>query len=324
MIDPERILGSLRDYRLRNERFDQLVGAVLANRFARRATRAAVAAATVLSGQREQQLQELKSNLAEERQKVRQMRERIQRLTLQTQNSSQQVQNAQISQQREHVAPVGQLNFGNLRQVTPISSKFGFDRGRPIDRYYVENFLARQANDIRGRVLEIKNDSYTQRYGGDRVTISDVLDVDEDNLQATIIADLTRADHVPSNAFDCIIFTQTLQLIYDMRSAIQTLYRVLKPGGVLLATVPGISQISYEDCSDWWCWAFTQLSVRRLLTESFPEENIGVEAHGNVLAAIAFLHGLAAKELHREELDYRDPDYEVLITLRAVKPEATP
>ncbi len=88
-------------------------------------------------------------------------------------------------------------------------------------------------------MLEIHDDSYTKRYGGGRVHSSDVLDVAEDNPQATIVADLTRADHVPSEAFDCIIFTQTLQFIYDMRSAVQTLERILKPGGTLLATLPG-------------------------------------------------------------------------------------
>ena len=302
MMSPERVLEHLRNYRLQNEHFDRLVGAVLANKVTGRAARTAATAALVLSGQHEQQLQELRSSLEKERQKVRQL-------------------TPQVAPQRVHRPPVGQVSFGNLRQLEPISKNFGYDRGRPIDRYYIENFLDRHANDVRGRVLEIKDYYYTRRCGGDRVNTSDVLDVDEDNPLATIVADLTRADHVPSNAFDCILFNQTLQLIYDMRSAIQTLHRILKPGGVLLATFPGITQINYEDNSDYWCWSFTQLSVRRLFAESFPEENIRVDAHGNVLAAIAFLHGLAANELRRKELDYRDPDYEVVITLRAVKPE---
>jgi SAM-dependent methyltransferase len=176
-------------------------------------------------------------------------------------------------------------------------------------------------------VLEIRENVYTQRYGGERVEVSDVLDIAEDNRRATIHADLTRADQVPSNAFDCIILTQTLHLIYDLHSAIQTLYRILKPGGVLLATFPGISKTSCRECGkhgEYYCWMLTQLSTRQLFEEAFPAANVGVEAHGNVLAAISFLHGLAVEELRHEELDYHDPDYEVLITLRAVKPEATP
>ena len=219
--------------------------------------------------------------------------------------------------------PVGRVNLGSLRRVTPISREFGFDRGLPIDRYYIEGFIERQAEDIRGRVLEIGDDSYTRRYGGSRVEISDVLHVAEGNPRATIIADLTRADHVPSGAFDCVVFIQTLHLIYDVRSAIRTLHRVLKPGGVLLATFPGISQT--EKGYRWgdWHWAFTTQSARRLFEEAFPAGNLRIEAHGNVLAAISFLHGLAVEDVRPEELDYRDPNYEVLITLRAVKTEAT-
>ena len=215
--------------------------------------------------------------------------------------------------------PVGKVRFGDLRRLRPISRNFGMSRGQPIDRYYIENFLTRHAVDIRGRVLEIHDDSYTRRYGGSGVDSSDVLDVAEDNPQATIVADLTRADHVPSETFDCIIFTQTLQFIYDMRSAVQTLERILKPGGTLLATIPGISQISCRKCADNYCWAFTKLSARQMFEETFPAENVKVEAYGNVLTAVSFLHGLAAEELRQKELDHHDPDYEVLITLRAVK-----
>ena len=218
---------------------------------------------------------------------------------------------------------VSQTSFDRVRQTTPISRDFGLDRGQPIDRYYIENFLAHQAESIKGRVMEIADNSYTRKYGAGRVTTSDVLDISENNAQATVVADLTHAEHVPSNTFDCIICTQTLQLIYDVRSAIRTLYRILKPGGVLLVTVPGISHIGPDEDSEHWCWAFTTTSARQLFEESFPAPNVEVEANGNVLAAISFLHGLAVEELRQEELDYRDPYYQVLITIRAVKPETT-
>jgi hypothetical protein len=35
---------------------------------------------------------------------------------------------------------------------------------------------------------------------------------------------------------------------------------------------------------------------------------------------MAFLQGLACDELKRRELAYHDPDYELIITVRAVKP----
>ena len=272
----------------------------------------------------ERRVEKLRSRLAKERRIVVGLRKRNQRLTLQTQNQTQEAQNAHSSKQRQRrPPPVGQVRFGNLRRVEPISRQFGFDRGQPIDRYYIENFLARHADDIGGRVLEIGDDTYTRQWGGDRVEHADVLHVTEGNPQATFVADLTRADHIPSDAFDCIIFTQTLHLIYDVRSAIRTLYRILKPGGTLLATFPGISQISQDQWGEHWYWAFTTQSARRLFEETFLAPNVEVEAHGNVLAAISFLHGLAVEELRQEELDHHRPSYEVLITLRAVKPEAT-
>jgi SAM-dependent methyltransferase len=219
--------------------------------------------------------------------------------------------------------PAGQIDFGSLRRLTPISREFGYDRGLPIDRYYIENFLARHTNDIRGRVLEIGDDTYTRRFGSDRVTIRDVLHVTESSPVATFVGDLTNAGHIPSGAFDCFIMTQTLHLIYDFRSAMKTIYRILKPGGVILATVPGISQISSDEWADYWCWAFTTLSSRRLFEEFFPAENVRVKAYGNVLAAIAFLQGLSTEELETEELNCQDSCYELLITIKATKPEST-
>ena len=217
--------------------------------------------------------------------------------------------------------PVGLVRFGSLRRLKPISRAWGSDRGLPVDRHYIEQFLAAHAGDIQGRVLEIKDALYSTRYGGDRVSVSDILHPEQGNPAATLVADLTQGENLPSDAFDCIILTQTLHLIYDVRSALNTLYRILKPGGILLTTVSGISKISREDMDRWGhSWSFTSKSARLLFEEYFPATNVQVEAHGNVLAAIAFLHGLASEELRRKELDYRDRDYEVLIAVRAVKP----
>jgi glycosyltransferase involved in cell wall biosynthesis/SAM-dependent methyltransferase len=209
--------------------------------------------------------------------------------------------------------------FGALRRLTPISPHWGFDRGQPVDRHYIEQFLARRATDIHGRVLEVGDDTYTRRFGGTHVTVSDVLHLVDGNPRATITGDLARADHIASETFNCVILTQTLQLIFDTRAALQTVHRVLKPGGVVLATFPGISRVSRKEWPDSWFWHFTAASARRLFEEAFLPGNVMVEAHGNVLAAVAFLHGLSAQELREDELAYRDADYELVITVRAVR-----
>jgi SAM-dependent methyltransferase len=218
---------------------------------------------------------------------------------------------------------MGALDLGDLRRVTPISKKFGLDRGLPIDRYYIERFLQEHRRDIQGRVLEIGDPRYTLKFGGQRVTALEVLDLSLWKPGVTIVGDLTKADHIPSDTFDCIIMTQTLQLIYDVRAALHTSYRILKPGGVLLATFPGISRVAHafrylETWEDYW--RLTSKASQRLFIELFPPENVTVAALGNVLAAAAFLHGLASEELQPAELEHQDPDYEVLVTVRTVKP----
>lgn len=216
------------------------------------------------------------------------------------------------------------IDWGQLRRVRPICHEFGLNRGLPIDRYYVENFLARWAADIRGRVLEIGDDSYTRRFGQGRVTQADVLHVSEGNPGATFVGDLTDAPHLPTDAFDCFILTQTLHLIEDVRAALRTVYRILKPGGTLLATFPGISQISCDQWAETWRWSFTAASAWRLFAEVFPPSQTVIEAHGNVLATTAYLQGLAVAEFLPAELDFHDPRYEMLITVRVVKPGTGP
>jgi SAM-dependent methyltransferase len=217
--------------------------------------------------------------------------------------------------------PVGWIRFGQLRRLKPFTTDYGNSRGLEIDRYYIERFLSAYSSDIQGHVLEIKHNAYTIKYGGDKVTKSDVLHKVEGNPDATIVADLSSAAHIPADTFDSIIFTQTLQFIYDIKSTIATLYRILKPGGVILATCSGMAQISREDYEMWGeYWRFTSLSARYLFEECFPKENIQVCSYGNVLSSISFLEGLAAEDLRKSELDTYDPDYELIIAIRAVKP----
>lgn len=216
--------------------------------------------------------------------------------------------------------------FGCLHRLKPFRPLFGSGYGQCIDRYYIEKFLIAHEADIYGRVLEVAENSYTRRFGGTKVIRSDVLHITSDNPQATIVADLTHADNtIPSQAFDCIILTQTLEVIYEVRAALRTLYRALKPGGVLLATFPGIRHISRPDMESWGeYWRFTTLSASKLFNEVFGKDHVTVQAYGNVLTAVAFLHGLVSQELDEEELRYCDPDYEVLIGARAAKPNNKP
>jgi SAM-dependent methyltransferase len=217
--------------------------------------------------------------------------------------------------------PIGAVDFGDLRRVTPISRNYGLDRGLPIDRYYIEKFLEQYRRDIQGRALEIDDPRYIRKFGGEQVLAYDVLHVSLGKPEVTIIADLTDAPQIPADHYDCIILTQTLQLIYKFDAAIRTIYRILKPGGVLLATLPGCGQALHPNILEKWedYWRFTGQSAQRIFAEVFAPEQIIVQTYGNVMAVTASLYGLAVGELGPEALDYHDPDYQVSIGVKATK-----
>lgn len=217
------------------------------------------------------------------------------------------------------VPPLGKIRMGDMRRTIPLSREFGYDRGGPVDRYYIENFLLDNAIHIKGNVLEVGDNAYTHAYGKEKVIKSDVLHIDASNPGATIVGDLSHADHVASEQFDCIVLTQTLHLIYDFKAAIYHCHRLLKHGGVLLMTVPGISQIDYGEWGNTWYWSFTGKAIQKLLSEYFNPADTLVQTYGNVLAASAFLYGMGQHEITDKEKNENDPHYQVIITAKAIK-----
>lgn len=227
-----------------------------------------------------------------------------------------------------------QLRWGLADRRAPVSACWGFDRGVPVDRHYIESFLARfaaqgdyAAGDLQGRVLEVGDRRYVDRFAklAERpepgfVHRVDVLHANAAPAGATIVGDLADAHTLPEATFDCIVATQVLCVIWEVQAALENLNRALKPGGVLLLTVPGITSALTPDRDHWgdW-WRFTSSSLRRLLEDAFPGGRVHVEAYGNLQSATFFLHGLVAGDLSAQELDLRDPDYEVTIAARVVK-----
>jgi SAM-dependent methyltransferase len=208
--------------------------------------------------------------------------------------------------------------MGTLRRTDPISDYWGLDRGTPVDRFFIEHFLRTYKADIHGRVLEVRDSRYTEQFG-QNLFDKEVLDIDGGNPQATIVADLSRADQVASDSFDCFVLTQTLQYVYDLLPALTHAHRILRPGGVLLATVPGISRITPGIGLNDEYWRFTAASCRALVAAAFAGGTVTVQSYGNVLTAISFLAGISGEELSAQELEAHDPYYPVIIAVRAVK-----
>jgi hypothetical protein len=203
----------------------------------------------------------------------------------------------------------------------PISQNFGFDRGRPLDRCFIEQFLQSRANFIHGHVLEVKDATYTRMFGGDRVEATTVIDIDRNNKQATLICDLSKPNSLPREQFDCIVVTQTLQYVLNLRNAFTSLADSLKPGGYMLATFPGITRVDPREL-DTWLWSFTEPVIRQLAAEVIPDPEVAV--FGNLPTATAFLHGYAVEDLNPDLLKARCRDYPIVITLFARKPLANP
>ena len=212
----------------------------------------------------------------------------------------------------------GLIRWGDLRSTLPFDRDWGYGRGTPIDRVYIETFLEAHASDVRGRCLEVLNSKYTERHGLDSVSAADVLDIDPVNLRATVIADLGEENSLPEERYDCFILTQTIHLVPDMKTAIANAHRALAPGGVLLLTVPGVGRHESRQGFAHDRWRVTSPGLEWLL-EGPGWTNRTLTTFGNVLTATAVLLGLAVEELQPHEVAANDPDYPVIVACRAVK-----
>lgn len=216
------------------------------------------------------------------------------------------------------------VEFNNLSRTQPVSSLFGTERGKPVDRYYIEKFLSAHSNDIQGRILEVAEDTYSRKYAHKKskdTQVFETLHFQGTVKPSTLVGDLTRPDSLPESRYDCFICTQTYNFIYDVKQAIAGTYHLLKYGGIVLATVAGISQVSRYDMDRWGdYWRFTDKSVLKLFEDVFGEGNVEIVTYGNVLACMAFLQGLAVEDLPNQALlDEVDQDYQVIIGIKAKK-----
>jgi SAM-dependent methyltransferase len=200
--------------------------------------------------------------------------------------------------------------------VKPYSRAFGCERGTAVDRIYIEHFLEKHKTDIKGIVMEIASSSYIERFGGDRVAKKHVLHVKGWGKDA-IRGNLETGEGLTENMLDCLICTQTLQYIYNLKDTAKNIYNILKPGGVALITVPGIKALSEYDNKNWGeKWSFTSKSLAETFEPVFGSDNVEINSYGNVKIAVAYLYGLCAQDLDSSDFDYNDEMYPFLLTVR--------
>jgi SAM-dependent methyltransferase len=191
----------------------------------------------------------------------------------------------------------------------PVSDCYGYDRGTPIDRHYIDQFLTHHAGHIRGHVLEVKDDTYARRFGGDRVEVT-IVDNDHANPHATLHADIADPRALPGATFDCILLTQTLQLIARPAAALRNLEQALRRGGALLLTAPTVGRISPSAAAGDH-WRVTPVGLAHLFAETWSGPTT-ITSYGNLRACLGALIGEAAEELAITELDELDPRYPLI------------
>jgi hypothetical protein len=208
------------------------------------------------------------------------------------------------------------FSWGSLRRTSPLNSHYGYGRGTPIDRWYIDRFMHEQSDAFRGRILEMQNPEWSNRYADLGTSSLDILDIDPTNTAATIVADLDESGSLPADRFDCIVVPQTLQYVRQPAVVLRTLGDAAARGCSILITVPTISKLDPTCGPDGDRWRFTPAGVKSLLAVAYPDAEHTISWYGNVLTATAFLQGVSAEELTAEELSYVDDDFPLLVCAR--------
>jgi SAM-dependent methyltransferase len=209
-----------------------------------------------------------------------------------------------------------------------LSRLYGIDRsprpGQPVDRVFIERFVERETTGVHGRILEVGDARYTNRFIGARATAIDIVDDRTDDRPdaepATIVGDLCDPATLPPSQFDCILLIQVLLLVDDPAAAIRNCARALRPGGVLLASAPGIIRTEPEIASyramDRWRW--TRRGFESLFETSLRDipSRLRVESFGTLATAVAFLLGFSARELPAHFFDASQSDFPVSLCAR--------
>lgn len=221
---------------------------------------------------------------------------------------------------------IRRLRCLQLRRLTPLAN--GLLTGQPIVRYYWEGFLKSCRTDIRGKCLEMGSTQTTHQYGANAVTEANALDFTRHSPDVTVVGDLSRADHVAADTYDCFINEFTMHLIYDVEAALYHSIRILKPGGVLLVNYPCVDYYFYRGLDMntgrplfMFHW-FTPIEVENLFRRvGLSGEDFAITAFGNLFARVAYQMNMPAEELSRAERDHVDHGHPLLIAVRAVKPQ---
>lgn len=213
------------------------------------------------------------------------------------------------------------------RRLRPLRD--GQSDGLSTIRYYWTDFLLRHRAEVRGRALEIGETSTIRLFGGDAVTAPEALDLAAHSPEVKVVADLSRADDVAPDQYDCFVNQFTTCVIYDIRAALYHALRLVKPGGTLLINFWCVDYYLHRGLDMgtgaplyMYHW-FTPIQVHDLLQRlALTEKDYTLTVYGNLLTRLAFLLNIPARDFTPAELDHQDPGQPLLICVSIRKPNA--
>jgi hypothetical protein len=208
-----------------------------------------------------------------------------------------------------------------LKLTRPVSDVLpAIAHGMSIYSFYADQFLRGYRSELRGRILQIGPTEFSDKVLQESANVMvDRMSLEE--FQNVITQNSSTEPAHQIGTYDCILSTITLSHMFELKRAIALLHRMLKPGGTLLLAEAGIQRVENSELkSNQHYWNFTSLALQCLLGEVFPNDGITIKPYGNVMTAIAALHGLSSGRFKPQDLNFFDRDYEVLIGVCAVKP----
>jgi len=131
------------------------------------------------------------------------------------------------------------------------------------DRYLLKKQIKDNVRYIKGVVLDAgsgRSERYKHFFNFDKY-----IKLDIDSAHGVDIVGSIENIPAESESFDSVISTQVLEHVKNPQKAIEEFYRVLKPGGHCLITVPQSSEL-HEEPNDFF--RFTKFGLEELVKKS--------------------------------------------------------
>ncbi|OGI09892.1 MAG: hypothetical protein A2Y40_08520 [Candidatus Margulisbacteria bacterium GWF2_35_9] len=149
-------------------------------------------------------------------------------------------------------------------------------------RYYLDQFLL--GTEFYGNVLDLGGKK-EQKRGGFHPPLGKVISWEYLNTDKSTNPDyLCNAESIPvsDSKFDIVLMTEVLEHLENPRVVLTEVFRILKPGGKLVITVPFLYPI-HSDPNDYQRWTPTKIKKELLLIGLKIEM---IQAMGGIISVV--------------------------------------